>query len=66
MSKGLCDPESLERQGGDVMVADCEIDRKNSDEILEYLQKNYSLDHLQTIPMHQLTGMIAVSGDDES
>jgi len=66
MSKGLCDPESLEQQGGDVMVADCEFDRKNSDEILEYLQKKYSLDHLQTIPMHQLTGMIAVSGDDES
>ena len=66
MSKGLCDPESLERQGGDVMVADSEIDRKYSGEILEYLQKKYSLDHLQTIPMHQLTGMMAVSGDDES
>ena len=64
MSKGLCDPERLERQFDDVMVADCDIDRKNSDDILRYLQNKYGLDHLQQIPMHQLTGMIAVSGDE--
>lgn len=64
MSRGLCDPEKLERQFDDVMMADCDIDRKNSDDILRYLQNKYGLDHLQQIPMHQLTGMIAVSGDE--
>ena len=66
MSNGLCDPEKLERQFDDVMVADCDIDRKNSEDILRYLQAKYGLDHLQQIPMNQLTGMIAVSGNDES
>ena len=66
MAKGLCDPEKLEQQSTDIMVADCDIDRKHSDLILKYLTVKYGLDHLQTIPMHQLTGMIAVSGDDES
>jgi len=64
MSNGLCDPEKLERQLDDVMIADCDIDRRNSEDILRYLQDKYKLDHLQTIPMQQLTGMIAVPGDE--
>ncbi len=51
MSNGLCDPEKLERQLDDVMIADCDIDRRNSEDILRYLQDKYKLDHLQTIPM---------------
>ena len=64
MSSGLCDPQKLERQSADVMIADCNMDRKHSEGILSYLQGKYSLDHLQTIPMHQLMGMIAVPGDE--
>jgi hypothetical protein len=64
MSKGLCDPHKLERQSADVMIADCSIDRKHSEDILRYLQGKYHLDHLQPIPMQQLTGMIAVPGDE--
>jgi hypothetical protein len=66
MSNGLCDPDVLEEQSNDVMIADCDIDRKESGHILEYLQNKYGFDHLQTIPMNQMTATIAVSGDDES
>ncbi len=64
MSSGLCDPQKLERQSADVMIADCNLDRKYPDGILRYIQGKYSLDHLQAIPMQQLTGMIAVPGDE--
>jgi hypothetical protein len=66
MANGLCDPDRHAQQSTDIMVADCAIDRQESNLVLEYLTVKYSIDHLQTIPMHQLTGMIAVSGDEES
>ena len=66
MNKGLCDPEVLAQQNVDVLIADCGFDRKDSGQVLDYLQNKYRLDHLQTIPMHQMTGTIAVSKDDES
>ena len=66
MANGLCDPDRLEAQYEDIMTADCEIDRKNQDETLKYLQKKYGLDHLQTIPMGQHTGAIAIPRDSES
>jgi len=64
MSRGLCDPQKLERQSEDVMIAGCSMDRKHPEDILRYLQSKYNLDHLQPIPMQQLTGMIAVPGDE--
>lgn len=64
MSKGLCDPEKLEQQIERIMTADCDIGRRNSDDILRYLQNKYRLDHIQQIPMHQVTGMVAVPGDE--
>jgi hypothetical protein len=66
MAKGLCDPDKIAHQSTDIMVADCEIDRQDSNLVLEYLTVKYKLDHLQTIPMNQITGMMAVSGDEES
>ena len=64
--KGLFDPVKLEEQYTDVMLADCDIDRKKIDEVMGYLQGKYCIDHLQIMPMHQLTGMIAVSAADDS
>jgi len=58
MSKGLCDPQKLEESYDHVMIADCDIDRKSPDKVLNYLQEKYGLDHLQTIPMKQHTGTI--------
>lgn len=60
MSIGLCDPQKLEESSDHVMIADCDIDRKKSDEVISYLQDKYGLDHLQTIAMKQHTGTISV------
>ena len=60
MAKGLCDPDKLEGVENGVMIADCNIDRKDNTGVIRYLQNKYSLDHLQTIPMEQLSGKIAV------
>ena len=66
MAKGLCDPDVLEARYDDLYIADCEIDRKNENDVLKYLQIKYSLDHLQTIPMNQHTGSIAISKNNKS
>lgn len=60
MANGLCDPDVLEARHDDLFIADCEIDRKNEKEVLEYLQKKYGIDHLQTIPMNKETVSIAL------
>lgn len=65
MSNGLCDPK-LEESSDDVMIADCDVERKNFDEVVSYLQEKYGLDHLQTIPMLQHTGEIALPMDEDS
>ena len=66
ISKGLCDPETREKKYDEVMVADCDINRKDTEKVLEFLQEKYQLDHLQTIPMQQMTGTIALSNNTES
>ena len=60
MGDGLCDPDKLETLYEEIFIADCEIDRKNENEVLKYLQEKYNIDHLQTIPMNQHTGVIAL------
>ena len=60
MANGLCDPDKLDGLDNDVMIADCDIDRKESSKIVQYLQEKYGLDHLQTIPMQKHTGVIGI------
>jgi hypothetical protein len=60
MTKGLCDPNQIKGVENGVMIADCDIDRKDINGVIQYLQNKYSLDHLQTIPMKQHTGKIKV------
>ncbi|MFH1519331.1 MAG: hypothetical protein ABIE75_02030 [Candidatus Omnitrophota bacterium] len=59
LSAGLCDPRVLERKE-EAMIADCDVDRKKSGEMLNFLKNKYSLEHLQTIDMKQISAMIAV------
>lgn len=66
MSNGLCDPDKLEEKSDHVMIADCAIDRKKGDGVIHYLQDKYDLDHLQTIPMQQHTGMIGLQVNEDS
>jgi len=66
MANGLCDPDVLEARDDNLYIADCEIDRKNENDVLKYLQKKYGLDHLQTIPMNQHTGSIAIPENNKS
>jgi len=66
MSEGLCDPDKLAEQDDEVMVADCDVDRSDSDAVIRYLQKKYALDHLQPIPMQQHSAMISLPTNEES
>jgi hypothetical protein len=58
MSEGLCDPERLDQALQEVMIADCTIDRRDSDAIINYLSSKYGIDHLQILRMRQRTAMI--------
>lgn len=66
MAKGLCDPDKVEGVERGVMIADCNLSRKDPGPILEFLQRKYQLDHLQPIPMQQHTGMVVVQNDGEN
>ena len=59
LPQGLHDPGILQTSKK-IMIADCDIDRKESNKITEYLQEKYKLDHLQTIDMKQISAMVAV------
>jgi hypothetical protein len=61
MSNGLCDPEKLDEgiQNG-VIIADCDLPRNDTSGVISYLQKKYAIDHLQPIPMMQLSGTVLV------
>lgn len=61
---GFHDPDILQRSEG-IMIADCDIDRKEANKIIEYLQAKYKLDHLQTIDMKQHSAMMAVPKEDK-
>ncbi|MBI5524495.1 MAG: hypothetical protein HY910_17860 [Desulfarculus sp.] len=63
MAGGLCDPQQLAEDDDDVMIADCDLTRKDSDQILSYLCAKYGFQHLQPIPMQQHTGKILVQSD---
>lgn len=57
LRNGLCDPDKY-HDSEDVMIADCDIDRKKSDEVIKYLCKKYGVEHLQTIDMKKYSGKI--------
>ncbi len=63
LSKGLCDPDILKTEEG-VLIADSDIDRGSQAQVIQCLQKKYGLNHLQTIPMTQYSGIIAVPKND--
>ena len=62
--KALCkvpwDPDELAMSSEGVMIADCSIDRKKPNDVIQYLQKKYNLDHLQTIPMKSISAEVWV------
>lgn len=59
LSQGLCDPGIFQISEG-VMVADCNMDRKDANKIIAYLREKYKLDHLQTINMKQHSVTMAI------
>lgn len=64
LSKALCDPDILQKEEG-VLIADCDIDRKEKNDIVKYLRDKYHIDHLQTIDLAQHSGMISVPDKKE-
>lgn len=65
MAEGLCDPEKVDGIDNGFMIADCNIVRRDINSIIQYLQNKYQLEHLQTIPIYQHTGIIAVTSPEE-
>ncbi len=61
MCNGLCDPKKLEASYREVMLADCDIDRKKPDEVIRCLQDKYGVSHLVAIPMGHHVGRISVA-----
>lgn len=51
LSAEICDPDKLADLYSTVMIADCDLDRRNSGQVVRFLQNKYMLDHLQVIPM---------------
>lgn len=66
MAAGLCNPDKNEGVENGILIADCDLSRKDINPILNFLQNKYNLDHLQPIPMQQHTGMIAVKNEAKS
>lgn len=64
MPEGVRDPKILESTE-EAMIADCELDRKESNIIIRYLCKKYGLNHLQTINMEKHSAMMAVPKEDK-
>ncbi len=57
-SEALCDPQREQNEGA--LIADCDIDRKNTDALLTYLKSKYELDHLQVMSLSSITGIVAI------
>jgi hypothetical protein len=51
MSNGICDPGKLEKSSDNVMIADCDIDRRRHNKVINYLKEKYGFDHLRNITM---------------
>lgn len=49
-SKGLCDPENLEKRG-EAYIADCDLDRRKRNEVMNYIRKKYGRDRLMDIDL---------------
>lgn len=64
LSHCLYDPDILQKNNS-VMIADCDVDRKEKSEIIKYLEHKYSLAHLQVIEMKQYSGMVAIPKNDK-
>jgi len=62
LSKGLCDPTIL-TGNANVMIADCDFNRKGEIKILKYLEDKYALRHLQAINMKQFSGKTLLSNN---
>ena len=64
LSQGLCDPEILQNSEG-VMIADYDIGRKDSNQVIQYLREKYKLEHLQTIDMEKHSAIMALPKEDK-
>ncbi len=64
ISNGLLDPDALGGLEKGSMIADCDIDRKDSEKVLSYLQGKYGLDHLQAIPMNKVRGEMLLDEEE--
>ena len=64
LSKGLCDPDILQKEE-DVLIADCDVDRKDRNAVVQCLRGKYKIDHLQTIDLAQYSGIISVPNKEE-
>ena len=64
-AKGLCDPGDLERRG-EAYVADCDLDRRKRNEVMNYIRKKYGRDRLMDIDLqyHSAAMTVPVDGNE--
>jgi len=58
-SSSLCNPDAMEKDG-EIYIADCEVSRKKTSEVLDYLQTKYRLGGLfnLTVDSHEFVTQI--------
>ena len=61
---GIYDPSVYEGDN-DFMIVDSDINRNDTEEVLNYLRTKYGLRHLQTIDMKRHEGIISVEPPEE-
>jgi hypothetical protein len=62
-AKGLCDPKVLEERG-EAYIVDCDLDRRNTHDVLKYVRKKYGKERLLDLNLTMHSGTMAVPDPD--
>lgn len=60
----VCDPVRLEEEG-EVFIADCDIDRRRPEEVIQYVRRKYGCEKLMNMDMGLLEASMLVTFNDE-
>ena len=56
---GLCDPEGLEGRG-EAYIADCDIDRRNRQQVMNYVRKKYGRERLLDLTLTKHSAIMSI------
>lgn len=64
-AKGLCDPTAQEERG-EAYIVDCDMDRRNKQEVLKYVRGKYGRSRLIDMDLTHHSGMMAIPGTGQA